>query len=202
MSIDVTDLALELIRRFNRLIEDIDIPINVFREVGLSGFEVQLCRDGGADYKNQLLSAEKNFERLCRSTFAPADAVKAISLGYAAMAYMCDPKREFPDDDDAIETILAAQFSYGVAQGILFGTATILSDRKKGLSKAGQRGADSRNKQYEALKQWALKKASEMRGADRDIARTLAAQIPIHLADKSKDPMRLIYDALRTNIKS
>ena len=40
-----------------------------------------------------------------------------------------------------------------------------------------------------------------MRNAHMDIARNLAARLSAHLADISKDPERLIYDALRNPAK-
>lgn len=73
--------------------------------------------------------------------------------------------------------------------------------RKKMLSMAGMRGANSRHRLSSELKKWALDKAAEMRGDHRGIARKLSAQLPAHLADASKDPVRLIYDALRTLAK-
>ena len=73
--------------------------------------------------------------------------------------------------------------------------------RKKMLSMAGMMGAKSRHRGYAEIKEWALEKAAEMRGAQIDVARKLSAQLPAHLADKSKNPERLIYDALRTLTK-
>jgi len=63
-------------------------------------------------------------------------------------------------------------------------------------------GAMSRKNRYEPIKQWALGKAGNMRGAHKQIARQLSAALPNHLADISDDPERLIYDTLRTNRKS
>jgi hypothetical protein len=77
--------------------------------------------------------------------------------------------------------------------------AKIEADRKAMLASAGLLGAQSRSQPFKAVKSWALEKAKDMRGADRDIARKLAAQMPVHLADKSKDPMRLIYETLLAN---
>jgi len=65
------------------------------------------------------------------------------------------------------------------------------------LSTAGMNGALVRRNRYEPIKLWALKEASNMRGADRQIARRLSACLPKHLADISDDPVRLIYDTLR-----
>jgi hypothetical protein len=80
---------------------------------------------------------------------------------------------------------------------------TVVADgaRKKMLSMAGIRGANSRHRLSAELKKWALDKAAEMRGNHKGIARQLFAQLPAHLTDASKDPERLIYDALRSSAK-
>jgi hypothetical protein len=66
---------------------------------------------------------------------------------------------------------------------------------------AGARGGKARAEKYELLKTWALEKSSAMRGDDKGIARKLAALLPPHFSDVSKDPERLIYDALRAKAK-
>lgn len=71
--------------------------------------------------------------------------------------------------------------------------------RRAALSNAGRLGARSKNQGTDALKAWALEKSRSMRGADIEIARQLSARLPEHLADVSKDPARLIYDALRAD---
>ena len=74
-------------------------------------------------------------------------------------------------------------------------------ERKALLSSAGSRGAVSRNARYAELKAWALDKAIRMHGSDVDVARRLSASLPTELADVSKDPERLIYEALRARKK-
>ena len=73
--------------------------------------------------------------------------------------------------------------------------------QKAVLSEAGRQEAIAKNLRHEHLKAWALGEAKEMRNAHMDIARNLAARLPAHLADISKDPERLIYDALRNPAK-
>jgi hypothetical protein len=80
-------------------------------------------------------------------------------------------------------------------------SAQVQEKRQAMLSEAGLLGARVRNKQYQELKEWAIGKADGMRGAHKDVARKLFAQLPEHLADASKDPERLIYDALRSSAK-
>ena len=73
--------------------------------------------------------------------------------------------------------------------------------RTKSLSEAGKSGAKGKNKRTDELKQWALENATGMLGADKDNARLLHLKLPTHLASASKDPERLIYDALRARKK-
>ena len=79
--------------------------------------------------------------------------------------------------------------------------AGYVDSHRRTLSAAGLQGAKSRNKPFEAVKSWAIQKAVGMRGAHRDISRMLVPQLPEHLANVSKDPERLIYDAIRENKK-
>ena len=74
--------------------------------------------------------------------------------------------------------------------------------RKAKLSEAGKLGALAKNAPVNALKDWALNRASSMRGSDIDNARQLSALLPEHLAEISKNPERLIYDALRNRHRS
>jgi hypothetical protein len=197
VDVDIKEHGLQVIRDLNLLIDEIQIPDDVFKEVGLSGFAVNVWEATGAGYEDKLRSATEDFERLCNSSIAPPDAVKAISLAYAAISILFDETHEWPGDNDAMKTIMVAQFGLGSAWGVVHGTSSAMIQRRKGLSEAGRRGADTRNRPYELLKGWALEKASEMRGSDREIARKLAPRVPAHLAEASKDPMRLIYEALR-----
>ena len=73
-------------------------------------------------------------------------------------------------------------------------------DRRTHRSTAGRQGALVRQQRYAELKKWALEKGAKL-GASKDVARRLAAQLPAHLADVSKEPERLIYDALRNSAK-
>ncbi|WP_442763060.1 hypothetical protein [Malikia spinosa] len=74
---------------------------------------------------------------------------------------------------------------------------TLRREKESALAKAGLSGARSKHSKPRALKAWAEQQAKAMKGAELDIARRLAAQIPEHLADVSKNPERLIYEHLR-----
>ena len=67
----------------------------------------------------------------------------------------------------------------------------------KSLSKAGKQGAKSKNAPFEAIKRWGIHNAAGLKAHDKKIALDLSRQLPEHLVGISKDPSRLIYDALR-----
>ncbi len=79
--------------------------------------------------------------------------------------------------------------------------AKVEAEMRAMLSAAGVQGGKARSDRYEPIKQWALEKASKMRGEHKQIARQLHAILPKHFADISLDPERLIYEALRANSK-
>lgn len=61
----------------------------------------------------------------------------------------------------------------------------------------GRRGGVVRHRHTAELKRWAVAKAATMRGSQVEIARALAYTLPAEMRNASKDPERLIYDALR-----
>jgi hypothetical protein len=75
------------------------------------------------------------------------------------------------------------------------------SERIKALSKAGLIGVKAKNKDTDGLKSWAIEKAKKMHGTDKANAKSLFKLIPDELKDASKDPERLIYEALRVERK-
>jgi len=140
----------------------------------------------------------------------PRAAIEALSLAYGAYVVITTDFRngiqtEFTQND--LSALFAVTMARGQAMGI-FGMAggnmLAVRDgvlRKKLLADAGFKGAQVRLKPYASLKAWALAAAADMRDQDIDIARKLSARIPSHLANTSKDPKRLIYDALRARNK-
>jgi hypothetical protein len=61
----------------------------------------------------------------------------------------------------------------------------------------GKVGGQLRHQETQKLKTWALTEAATMQQQHRDIARILAQRMPDKFITASKDPERLIYDALR-----
>ncbi len=67
---------------------------------------------------------------------------------------------------------------------------------KRRLSDAGRNGGKAKNKPAAELKAWATEQANNLKMTDLEAAEYLAASIPEHLADASKNPRQLIYRAL------
>lgn len=94
-------------------------------------------------------------------------------------------------------SLLCAAREQGALEGMLIGAHFDQTALKRAFSDFGKKGAQTKNQPTEDLKTWALAQAAGMRDQDIAIARKLSAQIPEHLAGISKNPERLIYDALR-----
>lgn len=114
---------------------------------------------------------------------------------------------EFFQIGDLGNSILA----YGQANSLLgrafeagatyYGRDSLFEHRQK-LSKAGEQGAAAKNQKFKALTDWALSQAKGMKDQDIDVARKLSALLPQYLANVSKNPERLIYDALRARYRA
>jgi hypothetical protein len=223
MNIDIEELFNDELMALNWLVDEFGIPDDVFREcggsylviMGESSFE-RIAASRGKDItghvgmpKEMLEKARANFERLCQSApHIPRDAMESLSLAYGGFAYLTGNGTDIGNEDNGtLQSHMRALFATTMARGIAMGRAGLSEReiqtmnnevlRKKNLSKAGAKGALVKLQPYAALKTWALEKAVGMRDQDVDIARKLSAQIPEHLADVSKNPERLIYEALR-----
>ena len=126
----------------------------------------------------------------------PWEVIRSICLG---SVYLRASLVGYRDGDKLASVCLAyAAQEIGFVTGAAFGVDFGDSLKRADLSKFGAKGALQRHRPVAQLKEWALMEAEKQRGAQRDVARALAGKIPIHLADVSKDPERLIYDTLRT----
>ena len=115
------------------------------------------------------------------------DVLKAFNAGF---------ETDFLDSDKKTQWAMIRALQLGLLAGSMYPAQA----RKAMLSDAGKHGGEQRRKPYDAIKQWALRAAVDMRGSDRQKATRLAAMLPAHLADISENPERLIYDALRQTI--
>lgn len=205
MGIEV-ELANELIKEMNHLIyELLEVPKDVFAEVGLSAFTLDLY-EVVKDYPEfgnldgQRAAAEADFQKLCDAApNIPVKAVAAISLAYAGVSVCFDARNtEKPDEASIIRSLLSSTKLVGFAVGVIAESpATHEEKRRQALSIAGKMGAQAKHRKPGELKNWAISQATQLRGADAVVARKLAAMLPSELADVSKNPERLIYDTLR-----
>jgi hypothetical protein len=126
------------------------------------------------------------------------------SLGVFQLSVAADLQAE-GKTASAFDAIFQAQFLMGLSMiycAVETQMETVETNKKLSLSEAGAKGAESRMAPYKAMSNWVMAKASGMRGDHKTIARTLAAQLPKHLAEVSKDPARHIYETLRKPTKS
>ena len=144
------------------------------------------------------------FEKLCHAVpHVSPECLRLLGFAFVSVSFFLLEKPDELNIRQGALHLMNTSMALGGATALLpasvgFLSAKVQAERQAMLSKAGLLGAESRNKPYAALKSWAIEKAGGMRGAHKDIADRLAAQLPAHLANASKDPARLIYDALRT----
>lgn len=115
---------------------------------------------------------------------AANDALEAaLALGYASeLAALAESRAEAAED---------------IAEAIEDRMRRLSEDRARKAATAGALGAHVRHAATRELKDWALARASTLRGDDKQIARTLWPTLPEHLKGVSIDPERLIYETLR-----
>lgn len=207
MSDELAILANDELRELNWLVDKLCIPDDILRDCLSAGFGMMVYKDGGAEYSKQLEKSNADFDRLCNAApHVSRECLRLLSTAYTIIVLFIEDKAIEQSVRSGAMMLISAATAKGSAISLLpesvgYLSAKVQAERKALLSKAGLRGAESRNKPYEAVKTWALEKAIVMRGAHKDIARILANQLPPHLEGASKDPARLIYDALRMSTK-
>ncbi|WP_342128526.1 hypothetical protein [Hydrogenophaga sp. OTU3427] len=210
MSIEL-DLANEMIRELNSFMDEVlGIPNDVFIEVGISAYQAAMLEHGiarleqGTDpaeiekLENHRKKAELDFQMLCDAApDMPEDVIRSISLAYGFMTiYLANDKEH--SSESLLRTVVQTSKFLGIAIGLISGSEKSHDAKRKDmLSIAGKIGAAAKHRKPSELKKWALSQAERLRGADAVVARRLAAMLPNELADVSKNPERLIYDALR-----
>ena len=204
---EILGLAKEQKRNVDRMIGLLSIPEDLASD-GLSAaaFLDILKLDPNADM-DMVKKYRARFEKLCKAfPHVSAECLKMLGIAYASIdMFFMEELSELSIRNGAMH-LMNSSMALGAATALLptsvgYLSAKVQLEHKAMLSKAGLQGAESRNKPYEALKNWALEKAGGMRGADMDIARKLSADLPNHLADISGNATRLIYDTLRAQKK-
>ncbi|SDN51330.1 hypothetical protein [Polaromonas sp. JS666] len=203
---DYADVRNDLLGQLNYLVDNVlKIPAEIFKDHGTSAFTMQLSQaakdlpeaQDGAMYEK----ASKSFELLCASVpNVPRGALEALSMSYSALTLDYDNSMNTDKLLSRLSMLMAIATGVGKIFGMLPNASVVdvrsESERRAMLSRAGRLGAEKKNEGTATLKAWALSMASGLRGADRDIARKLILELPAELADKSKNPERLIYEAL------
>ena len=172
----------------------------------------------------------EDFQKLCKlAPHVPIQSLRAISLAYGGIGMLYEPlpRGEFIKNNGrkVIEYLMISSYARGIAQTefqlkgekndsaneneqqkrLSSAVASVLiqlkNDQSKKLSMAGLMGAQSKNRPYKALEEWILEKSKGRKEDDKEMSRHLFAEIPVHLAKASTDPMRFIYDTLRVKRK-
>ena len=122
-------------------------------------------------------------------------------LGAAAMSLQCFHQTN-RGESPAWGCLIRVTENLALLEGLLFSAVVEREARFRKLSKGGKKGAQVKHQGVSRLKQWAVSEAKGARGADKEISRQLALRIPGELVAVSKDPERVIYDAIRAARKS
>ena len=121
---------------------------------------------------------------------------------YAAARELLFVRQSGLDDATRWSLLIRAAESISQVSGYAYGVASKLKAIKRERSESGKKGAQSKHQLTKKLKAWAVEKAQTLRGADMEISRQLALRIPGELVAVSRDPERVIYDAIRAARKS
>ncbi len=141
-------------------------------------------------------------DALAQGRDAPKTVIQSLCLSAAFVFAAQEAEKLATPAHEILEMLLEAAHHLGFVHG--FAQHVVLSDdeyRKK-LSEAGLKGSLARHEKIRALKNWAEEASKGMRGDDKGIAKSLATKLPMEFANASKDPERLIYDALRASRNS
>ena len=215
MSEKLTDAIAEILEAAEREMEELlwFIDLLAIPDETMDGLRVSLFSDVDKEkippgLEHEFEKCRRRFEALCDSMpHVSRECLKSLGYTCALLSFI---SRDFENGELTIKNgllnLTTAAMSKGSAFSLRPEAVNYLFEKhqakqKAKLSEAGRQGAIVKNLPHERLKIWALGEAKEMRDADIDIARRLAARLPAHLADISKNPERLIYDTLRNPTK-
>ncbi|MBU4423902.1 MAG: hypothetical protein KKG12_09075 [Gammaproteobacteria bacterium] len=124
-----------------------------------------------------------------------------VHLTAAAMSMLSFHAANRPEQP-AWRSLISAAEQLSMLEGLVGSSVFEREARSLKLSEGGKKGAQVKHQGISRLKDWAVSEAQGVRGADKEISRQLALKIPAELVGVSKDPERVIYDAIRTARKS
>ena len=206
MNIDIKGLFNDEQMMLDWIVDAFGIPDDVFLKCGTSYWSI--VAGGHIRLPKELVEkASADFEILCQSApHIPREAMESLSLAYGTFAVITRNGTHICNEEDGdLQSHLQALFTVTMMRGMAMGkvgmaagvmqSVNVNTLRKKALSESGAKGALVRLQPYANLKSWAIKEGQTL-AASKNVARRLAAQLPAHLADISKDPGRLIYETL------
>ena len=215
MSEKLTDGIAEILEAAEREMQDIlwfidllAIPDEIMDGLPVAFFSDVVGENVPPGLEHEFEKLRRRFEALCDSMpHIPRQCLKSLGYACATLSFI---SHDFEEGKLTIKNGLLNLTTAAMSKGSAFSLhpkavgylfEKYQAKRKAVLSEAGRQGATVKNLPHKLVKTWALGEAKEMRNAHMDIARNLAARLPAHLADISKNPERLIYDALRSPIK-
>ena len=183
------DEAFRLRKELDLWIDIVGIPFDRFLKAGIFG--IAEIHSKKIDRANAIFADQIS----CELNLLPKDVVMGLCLSAAYLDLVIEMHEESKLCNFHFLNMAAEEI--GFCHGANFGLVRANERRRVKLSDSGKKGAKSLHRPKNELKAWALSEAKSIRSSHKDIARKLVTQIPKHLVDASKDPERLIYDALR-----
>lgn len=204
MNHELEILANKQLEQLNWLVDLLRIPDEIIKHHLCSGFSMTMYEIEGGRSSVEFEKSNADFDKLCLAApHVSKECLKMLSLAYTTMIFFFEVRSDEQSISSGAQMLITAATANGAAVALLPPALGHLSKQaqaknKQLLSEAGRKEAAARNKATNALKDWAIGKASSMQGSDKGIARKLELEIPPELINVSIDPQRLIYEALRS----
>ena len=124
-----------------------------------------------------------------------------LFLTAAAMSLLSFREANRPERP-AWKSLIGAAEQLSMLEGLVGSTIFEREARSLKLSEGGKKGAQAKHQGIFRLKNWAVESAQSERGSDVEISRRLALKMPAEFDGVSKNPDRVIYEAIRAARKA
>lgn len=196
MATEIDEEAERLTDKLQYWAETFDVPMSDINNDAASWFEYVSKSD------DPQISEFTEFVNAKVALHTPDNPILILlCLTAAAMSMMSFHAANQPERPAWLSLIRAAEH-LAMLEGLVGSSVFEREARSLKLSEGGKKGATVRHQAISRLKQWAVSEAQTARGADKEISRQLVLKIPRELADVSRDPERVIYEAIRAARKS
>lgn len=196
MASKIDEEAERLTDKLHYWAETFGIPMSDIKKDAASWFEY-VCKS-----EDPQISEFTEFVNAKVALHSPDNPILILlNLTAAAMSLMSFHAANQPERPAWLSLIRAAE-QLALLEGLVGSSVFERKARSLKLSEGGKKGAMARHQAISRLKQWAVSEAQTARGADKAISRQLVLKIPAELAGASKDPERVIYDAIRATRKA